>query len=43
MRKNLTLLIAGILLLATAGVAQAQDFSEVKLFTTPAGLRTGGG
>ena len=25
MRKNLTLLIAGILLLATAGVAQAQE------------------
>ena len=29
MRKNLTLLIAGILLLATAGVAQAQDGAVV--------------
>ena len=28
MRKNLTLLIAGILLLATAGVAQAQQIYE---------------
>ena len=30
MRKNLTLLIAGILLLATAGVAQAQAIYEVR-------------
>ena len=29
MRKNLTLLIAGILLLATAGVAQAQAVYQV--------------
>ena len=29
MRKNLTLLVAGILLLATAGVAQAQAVYEV--------------
>ena len=43
MRKNLTLLIAGILLLATAGVAQAQDFSEVKLFTTPEPFAREGG
>ena len=43
MRKNLTLLIAGILLLATAGAAQAQDFSEVKLFTTPKDFAREGG
>ena len=43
MRKNLTLLIAGILLLATAGVAQAQNFAEVKLFTTPEDFAREGG
>ena len=43
MRKNLTLLIAGILLLATAGAAQAQDFAEVKLFTTPEEFAREGG
>ena len=43
MRKIQTLLIAGILLLATAGVAQAQNFAEVKLFTTPEDFAREGG
>ena len=40
MRKNLTLLIAGILLLATTGVAQAQGVYEV--FSNPLIARSGG-
>ena len=40
MRKNLTLLIAGILLLATAGVAQAQAVYEV--FSNAVTAREGG-
>ena len=46
MRKNLTLLIAGILLLATAGVAQAQldnRFVIVEMVTQPAVAARAGG
>ena len=35
--------LALLVLLGSMGAAQAQNFAEVKLFTTPGGLRTGGG
>ena len=43
MRKNQALLVAGILLLASTVVAQAQNLLyEIKLFTTPAAAAPGG-
>ena len=35
--------MALLVLLGSMGAAQAQNFAEVKLFTTPADFRTGGG
>ena len=43
MRKNLILLIAGILLLATAGVAQAQEPSVYQVVGSAVTAREGGG
>ena len=42
MRKNLTLLIAGILLLASAGVAQGQGAGVYEIFSNAVNARTGG-
>jgi hypothetical protein len=42
MRKNLTLLIAGILLLATAGVGQAQDAAVYQVVGSAVTAREGG-
>ena len=44
MRKNQTLFTMALLvLLGSMGAAQAQDFAEVKLFTTPAEFAREGG
>ena len=44
MRKNQTLFTMALLvLLGSMGAAQAQDFSEVKLFTTPEEFAREGG
>ena len=44
MRKNQTLFTMALLvLLGSMGAAQAQDFAEVKLFTTPADFAREGG
>ena len=42
MRKNQTLLVAGILLLASAGVAQGQGAGVYEIFSNAVNARTGG-